>query len=87
MLAAVFLAWWLPQDMGCPGAWCVQRRRGDVRGAGGLASRRLPSRASRSLLAGLGFAAHPTGFTLLAPLLARAAKLWRLGAVPGAATQ
>jgi hypothetical protein len=36
-------------------------------------------------LAGLGFAAHPTGFTLLAPLLAGLPLLWRLVAVPGAA--
>ena len=34
-------------------------------------------------LAGLGFAAHPTGFTLLAPLLAGLPLLWRLVAVPG----
>ena len=34
-------------------------------------------------LAGLGFAAHPTGFTLLAPLVAGLPLLWPLVAVPG----
>ena len=83
ILAAAFLAWWLPQDMGvrpegvvcvCAGARRMLRRAGGVRAASGW-----PWRGSRSPLAGLGFAAHPTGFTLLAPLLAGLPLLWRAG--------
>jgi hypothetical protein len=85
VLAAVFLAWWLPQDMGVrpEGVVCVC----------GIATMHAVLVASRRqrlfvvwlafALAGLGFAAHPTGFTLLAPLVAGLALLWRVVAVPG----
>ncbi len=87
MLAAVFLAWWLPQDMGVrpEGVVCVCA-------AASMHAVLVASRRERLAvawlafaLAGLGFAAHPTGFTLLAPLLAGLPLLWRLVAVPGAA--
>ena len=87
MLAAVFLAWWLPQDMGVrpEGVVCVCAVA--AMHAVLVASRRerLAVAWLAFALAGLGFAAHPTGFTLLAPLLAGLPLLWRLVAVPGAA--
>ena len=85
ILAAAFLAWWLPQDMGVrpEGVVCVC-------GAAAMHAVLVAWRRERLAvawlafaLAGLGFAAHPTGFTLLAPLLAGLPLLWRLVAVPG----
>ena len=85
ILAATFLAWWLPQDMGVrpEGVVCVC----------GIATlhavlvaarrRRLAVAWLAFAVAGLGFAAHPTGFTLLAPLVAGLPLLWPLVAVPG----
>lgn len=85
ILAAVFLAWWLPQDMGVrpEGVVCVC----------GIATLHLVLVAARRqrlavawlafAVAGLGFAAHPTGFTLLAPLAAGLPLLWPLVAVSG----
>ena len=86
MLAATFLAWWLPQDMGVrpEGVVCVCAAAAMLRRAGGArVGERLAVAWLAFALAGLGFAAHPTGFTLLAPLLAGLPLLWPLVAVPG----
>jgi hypothetical protein len=85
VLAAAFLAWWLPQDMGVrpEGVVCVCAVA-TMHGVLVAARReRLAVAWLAFALAGLGFAAHPTGFTLLAPLLAGLPLLWRLVAVPG----
>ncbi|HWO64236.1 MAG TPA: arabinosyltransferase domain-containing protein, partial [Umezawaea sp.] len=87
MLAAVFLAWWLPQDMGVrpEGVVCVCAAASMYAVLVASRRERLAVAWLAFALAGLGFAAHPTGFTLLAPLLAGLPLLWRLVAVPGAA--
>ena len=87
MLAAVFLAWWLPQDMGVrpEGVVCVCAAAAMHAVLVAWRRERLAVAWLAFALAGLGFAAHPTGFTLLAPLLAGLPLLWRLVAVPGAA--
>ena len=85
MLAAVFLAWWLPQDMGVrpEGVVCVCAVATMHAVLVAWRRERLAVAWLAFALAGLGFAAHPTGFTLLAPLLAGLPLLWRLVAVPG----
>jgi hypothetical protein len=85
VLAAAFLAWWLPQDMGV--------RPEAVVGVCGVAAMHAVLVAARRqrvfvawlafAVAGTGFAAHPTGFTLLAPLLAGLGLLWGVVALPG----
>jgi hypothetical protein len=87
MLAAVFLAWWLPQDMGVrpEGVVCVCAVASMHAVLVAWRRERLAVGWLAFALAGLGFAAHPTGFTLLAPILAGLPLLWRLVAVPGAA--
>ncbi len=85
ILAVVFLAWWLPLDMGVrpEGVVCVC-------GVAAMHAVLVAARRQRLAVAWLavavaaaGFAAHPTGFTLLAPLVAGLPLLWRLVAVPG----
>jgi Mycobacterial cell wall arabinan synthesis protein/EmbC C-terminal domain/Arabinosyltransferase concanavalin like domain len=80
VLAAAFLAWWLPQDMGVrpEGVVCLCA-------VGALHAVLVASRRQRLAvawlafaLAGVGFAAHPTGFILLAPLVAGLPLLWRV---------
>ena len=85
VLAAVFLAWWLPQDMGVrpEGVVCVCAAAAMHAVLVAWRRERLAVAWLAFALAGLGFAAHPTGFTLLAPLLAGLPLLWRLVAVPG----
>ena len=85
VLAAVFLAWWLPQDMGVrpEGVVCVCAVAAMHAVLVAWRRERLAVAWLAFALAGLGFAAHPTGFTLLAPLLAGLPLLWRLVAVPG----
>ena len=86
ILAAAFLAWWLPQDMGVrpEGVVCVCAAAAmHAVLAASWRRERLAVAWLAFALAGLGFAAHPTGFTLLAPLLAGLPLLWRLVAVPG----
>jgi hypothetical protein len=87
MLAAVFLAWWLPQDMGVrpEGVVCVCAVAAMHAVLVAWRRNRLAVAWLAFALAGLGFAAHPTGFTLLAPLLAGLPLLWRLVSVPGQA--
>lgn len=79
-LAVVFLTWWLPQDMGVRPETVVA-----VCALGALLAvtvaverRRLVLAAVGVGVAALGFAAHPTGFVTLAPLLACAPALWSL---------
>ena len=85
ILAAAFLAWWLPQDMGVrpEGVVCVCAAAAMHAVLVAWRRERLAVAWLAFALAGLGFAAHPTGFTLLAPLLAGLPLLWRLVAVPG----
>jgi hypothetical protein len=85
VLAVVFLAWWLPQDMGVRPEGVVSVCAAATMYTVLAASRRgrLAVAWLAFALAGLGFAAHPTGFTLLAPLLAGLPLLWRVVAVPG----
>ena len=80
VLAAVFLAWWLPQDMGVrpEGVVCVCAVAAMHAVLVAWRRKRLAVAWLAFALAGLGFAAHPTGFTLLAPLLAGLPLLWRL---------
>ena len=85
VLAAVFLAWWLPQDMGVrpEGVVCVCAVAAMHAVLVAWRRERLAVGWLAFAVAGLGFAAHPTGFTLLAPLLAGLPLLWRLVTVPG----
>jgi len=85
VLAVAFLAWWVPQDMGVRPETVVA-----LTGAATLLAvlaaarrRRLAVAWLAFLLAGVGFTAHPTGFTLLAPLVAGLPLLWPLVRVPG----
>lgn len=87
VLAAAFLAWWVPFDMGV-------RPEGVVAlcGAGAMVGTVTAARRRRLLyafgacaVAGLGFTVHPTGFVLLAPLLAGFPVLWPVIRVRGAA--
>ena len=85
VLAVVFLSWWIPQDMGVRPetvvAMCGSLTMLTVLVAG---RRSQPALAWLAFaLAGLGFTAHPTGFTLLAPLLAGLPLLWPVVRVPG----
>jgi hypothetical protein len=84
VLAIVFLSWWIPQDMGV-------RPETVVALTGSLTMLAVLAAARRNrlvlawiafLLAGVGFTAHPTGFTLFAPLLAGLPLLWRVVRVP-----
>lgn len=84
----VFLVWWLPQDMGVRPEVAVA-----LCALGALLAVSLAIERHRVALAGLGvgiaalgFAAHPTGFVTLAPVLAAAPRLWsliRVGSVAG----
>jgi len=79
-LAVVFLTWWLPQDMGVRPETVVA---GCALGAllavtVAVEQHRLVPAAVGMGVAALGFAAHPTGFVTLAPLLACAPALWSL---------
>jgi hypothetical protein len=71
-LAVTFLSWWVPQNMGVRPetvvAVCGSATMLAVLAAG--RRRRLGLAWLACALAGLGFTAHPTGFTLFAPLLA-----------------
>jgi hypothetical protein len=85
VLAVVFLAWWIPLDMGVRPETVVA-----MCGAFTMLTLLVAGRRSQPALAwlafaiaGLGFAAHPTGFTLLAPLLAGLPLLWPVVRVPG----
>ncbi|MGH3615728.1 MAG: arabinosyltransferase domain-containing protein [Pseudonocardia sp.] len=85
VLAVVFLAWWVPQDMGVRPETVVALCGAATMLAVLVAARRqrLAVAWSAFALAGLGFAAHPTGFTLLAPLIAGLPLLRPLVWVPG----
>lgn len=80
VLGTAFLAWWLPLDMGV-------RPEGVVTMCGMLTLLAVTVAVERQRLAllgvavcvaGIGFFAHPTGFTTLAPLLAGLPFAWKL---------
>ncbi|WP_319965160.1 arabinosyltransferase domain-containing protein [Lentzea miocenica] len=80
VLGAAFLVWWLPLDMGV-------RPEGVVTMCGMLAllavtvaveRQRLALLGAAVGIAAIGFFAHPTGFTTLAPLLAGLPFAWKL---------
>ncbi|WP_285631193.1 arabinosyltransferase domain-containing protein [Lentzea sp. NBRC 102530] len=80
VLGAAFLAWWLPLDMGV-------RPEGVVTMCGLLTLLAVTAAVERQRLAwlgaavgvaGIGFFAHPTGFTTLAPLIAGLPFIWKL---------
>ncbi|GAA1296236.1 arabinosyltransferase domain-containing protein [Pseudonocardia xinjiangensis] len=85
VLAVTFLSWWVPQDMGVRPetvvAVCGAATMLAVLAAG--RRRRLGFAWLAFALAGLGFTAHPTGFTLFAPLLAGLPLLWPVVRVAG----
>ena len=85
VLAVAFLCWWVPQDMGV-------RPETVVALADALTLLTVLTAARRNrlalawlafVLAGIGFTAHPTGFTLFAPLLAGLPLLWPVVRVAG----
>ena len=85
LLGVVFLAWWLPQNMGVRPEAAVA-----LCGAATMLAVLVAGRRQRlavawlaCALAGLGFTAHTTGVTLLAPLLAGLPLLLPLVHVPG----
>jgi arabinosyltransferase C len=85
VLAVAFLSWWIPQDMGVRPETVVA-----LTGALTLLTVLAAARRNRLalawlafLLAGIGFTAHPTGFTLFAPLLAGLPLLWPVVRVAG----
>ncbi|GAA3053712.1 arabinosyltransferase domain-containing protein [Pseudonocardia yunnanensis] len=85
VLAVTFLSWWVPQDMGVRPETVVA-----LCGAATMLAVLAASRRRRLwfawlafALAGLGFATHPTGFTLLAPLIAGLPLLWPVVRVAG----
>ena len=86
VLAAAFLAWWVPFDMGVrPEGVVAVCAAGTMVGVYTAARRRrLLGAFAAFALAGLGFTVHPTGFTLLAPLLAGLPLLWSVVRVRGA---
>ncbi len=85
VLAVAFLAWWLPYDMGVRPEAVVA-----LAGAAALLAvlhaarrRRLVAAWAAFAVAGAGFTAHTTGFTLLAVLLAGSPLLHDVVRVPG----
>lgn len=86
VLAAAFLAWWVPFDMGVrPEGVVAVCAAGTMVGVYTAARRRrLLGAFAAFALAGLGFTVHPTGITLLAPLLAGLPLLWSVVRVRGA---
>jgi len=85
VLAVVFLAWWVPQSMGVrPESMVALCATGTMVAVASAARRRRLALAWVAFaVAGLGFTAHPTGFTLFAPLLAGLPLLWPLIRVEG----
>ncbi|MGH3776462.1 MAG: arabinosyltransferase domain-containing protein [Pseudonocardiaceae bacterium] len=85
VLGVVFLAWWLPLNMGVRPEAVVA-----LCGAATMLAVLVAGRRQRlavawlaCALAGIGFTAHPTGFTVFAPLLAGLPMLLPLVHVPG----
>ncbi|MDQ4033823.1 MAG: arabinosyltransferase, partial [Actinomycetota bacterium] len=85
VLGVVFLAWWLPQNMGVRPEAAVALCGGATMLAVLVAGRqqRLVVAWLACALAGLGFTAHTTGFTMVAPLLTGLPLLLPLVHVPG----
>ncbi|MDP8970099.1 MAG: arabinosyltransferase domain-containing protein, partial [Actinomycetota bacterium] len=80
VLAASFLVWWLPQDMGVrPETVVALCGTGALVAVAAAVERRSLALAGTAVAIGaLGFAAHPTGFSAVAPLLAAAPAVWFL---------
>jgi cell wall arabinan synthesis protein/EmbC-like arabinotransferase in arabinogalactan biosynthesis/arabinosyltransferase-like concanavalin domain-containing protein len=85
VLAAAFLAWWVPFDMGVrPESVVAVCAAGAMVAVFTAARRRMLLYAFGAFaLAGLGFTVHPTGFTALAPLLAGLPLVWSVVRVRG----
>lgn len=85
LLGAGFLAWWLPYNMGVRPETVVALLSGAtlLSVAVGIERRRLFPIAVGGVLAGLSFAAHPTGAVALAVLLAALSRLWSVIRIPG----
>ncbi|PVZ04243.1 arabinosyltransferase domain-containing protein [Actinomycetospora cinnamomea] len=86
VLGVVFLAWWVPYDMGVRPeavvALCGVAAMHAVLVTG--RDHRLAPAWVACALAGVGFTAHTTGVTMVAPLLAGLPALWPVLRVPGA---
>lgn len=85
-VALVFLAWWMPYNMGVrPEAVVAVMALASLLGVvTGIEKRQLTPVALAVGAAGLGFTAHPTGFLCLAPLIVGAPKIWALLRADGA---
>nr|MBA3369080.1 arabinosyltransferase domain-containing protein [Geodermatophilaceae bacterium] len=79
-VALVFLAWWMPYDMGVrPEAVVAVLAMASLLGVvTGIETGRLSPIAVAVGAAGLGVTCHPTGFICLAPLIVGAPKIWAL---------
>ncbi len=79
-VALVFLAWWMPYDMGVrPEAVVAVMALGSLLGVvTGIERQRLTPIAIAIGSAGLGFTTHPTGFICLAPLIVGAPGIWAM---------
>jgi len=80
VLAVTFLSWWLPYCMGVRPETVVAMfaSLAVLLVAQAVESGRLSRAALAAALGGVGVAAHPTGFVVLAPLLVALPALWRL---------
>ncbi|MBA3339791.1 MAG: arabinosyltransferase domain-containing protein [Geodermatophilaceae bacterium] len=80
VIAVVFLAWWLPYDMGVrPEAVVGMLTLGTLLGVmSGVETGRLAPIALAVAAAGFGVTCHPTGVICLAPLIVGSPKIWRL---------
>lgn len=80
VLAATFLGWWMPQNMGFrPEAVVALFAAGALVAVLAAVERRSLLLAAVAVgLGSLGFTAHPTGVIALAPLVAAAPALWPL---------
>ncbi|MGI8701918.1 MAG: arabinosyltransferase domain-containing protein [Nocardioidaceae bacterium] len=85
VVAVVFLAWWLPYDMGVrPEAVVALLALASLLSViAAVETQRLALVALAVATAGLGFTCHPTGFICLAPLIAGAPRIWALIRVRG----
>jgi len=80
VVAVVFLAWWMPYNMGVrpEGVVAVLALASLLGVVTGIERARLTPIALAVAAAGLGVTAHPTGFICLAPLIVGAPGIWAL---------
>jgi len=80
VLAIAFLAWWLPYCMGVRPETVVAMfaSLALLLVAQAVETGRLSRAALAATLGGVGAAAHPTGFVILAPLIVAMPAMWRL---------